>query len=266
MIVDTAKTTGRPGPAGFGRALLRVLGLPVLLIAAWWVFSVTSGSAGFPAPPRVAQAFAETWFSQRLFDDVLPSVARLLAGYFIAAAVGVGLGVVVGQSVRLRAAAGPILAFFRAIPPPVLVPPIMLLAGTGNGMKILVIVSGCVWPILLNTAAGVRALDEVLVDTSRMYGIEGWSRLRHLVLPSAAPQIMAGLRQALSIGIILMVVGEMFARSGGLGFTIDEFQRGSAIPEMWSWVLLLGLLGFALSVLFRWLERRVLSRHWRHRA
>ncbi|WP_425567022.1 ABC transporter permease [Sphaerisporangium flaviroseum] len=254
------------GAKGFGRTLLRVLGLPVLLIAGWWVFSVWSESFYVPTPPRIAQAFAETWFSRRLFDDALPSVARLLAGYALATVLGVGLGVPIGLSVRLRAAAEPVLEFFRAIPPPVLVPLIMLLAGIDNGMKILVIVSGCVWPILLNTVEGVRALDEMLSDTCRVYGVRGWSRLRHLVLRGASPQIMAGLRQALSIGIILMVISEMFASSSGLGFTIVLFQRGFAIPEMWSGILLLGLLGFGLSMLFRMLERRVLSWHWSHRA
>ncbi|WP_372500074.1 ABC transporter permease [Sphaerisporangium perillae] len=251
---------------GLGRRLLRLLGLPVLLILGWWAFSVTSESFYVPTPPRVAQAFVETWFSQRLFDDALPSIARLLAGYALATLIGVGLGVPIGLSVRLRAAAEPVLEFFRAIPPPVLVPLIMLLAGIDNGMKILVIVSGCVWPILLNTVEGVRAIDEVLSDTCRMYKVRGGARLRHLVLRGASPQIMAGLRQALSIAIILMVISEMFASSSGLGFTIVLFQRGFAIPEMWSGILLLGLLGFGLSVLFRQVERRVLSWHWSHRA
>jgi ABC-type nitrate/sulfonate/bicarbonate transport system permease component len=254
------------GLKALGWTLLRVLGLPVLLIVAWWAFSVTSETFYVPTPARIAQAFAETWFSQRLFDDALPSVARLLAGFVLATILGVGLGVPIGLSVRLRAAAEPVLEFFRAIPPPVLVPLIMLLAGIDNGMKILVIVSGCVWPILLNTVEGVRAIDQVLSDTCRMYRVRGWSRLRHLVLRGASPQIMAGLRQALSVGIILMVSSEMCASSSGLGFTIVLFQRGFAIPEMWSGILLLGLLGFGLSLLFRWLERRVLSWHWSHRA
>jgi ABC-type nitrate/sulfonate/bicarbonate transport system permease component len=92
-----------------------------------------------------------------------------------------------------------------------------------------------------------------------MYGVRGTSRLRRFVLRGASPQIMAGLRQALSIGIILMVISEMFASSSGLGFTIVLFQRQFQIAEMWSGILLLGLLGFLLSVLFRWVERRVLA-------
>jgi ABC-type nitrate/sulfonate/bicarbonate transport system permease component len=132
-------------------------------------------------------------------------------------------------------------------------------AGIGTTMKVLVIVSGCLWPILLNTVEGVRGRDELLEDTCRAYLIRGPARLRHLVLRSASPQIVTGMRQALSIGIILMVISEMFAASSGLGFAIVQFQRGFAIPEMWSGILLLGLLGVPLSLAFRMVENRVLS-------
>lgn len=138
----------------------------------------------------------------------------------------------------------------------------MLFAGIGDTMKIVVIASGCVWPILLNTVEGVRAVDSVMLETARSYGVTGAARLRHLVLRSASPQIFAGLRQALSIGIILMVISEMFAADNGIGFTVVQFQRSFAIPDMWTGILVLGLLGFLLSVVFRLVERRVLG--WYH--
>ncbi|WP_050502888.1 ABC transporter permease [Streptomyces monomycini] len=244
-----------------GLRLLRVLGLPVLLILGWWAYSSASPTFYLPTPGRVATAFAKVWFSARITEDVLPSVGRLLTGYALAGLLGVGLGVAIGSSRTLRAAAEPVLEFFRAVPPPVLVPLIMLLAGLDTAMKVLVIVSGCVWPVLLNTVEGVRAVDEVLDDTGRCFGLHGVARLRHLVLPAASPQIMAGLRQALSIGIILMVIGEMFASTSGLGHTVVLFQRGFAIPEMWSGIVVLGLLGFGLSLAFRAVERRILAWH-----
>ena len=239
-----------------------VVALPAILFAAWFV--LTEGSQSFYVPPlrTILTAFADTWTLDRLRTDVLPSLLRLLAGYALAVVVGVALGVVVGTSSRVRATAEPVLEFFRAIPPPVLVPVIMLFAGIGNGMKVIVIVSGCVWPILLNTVEGVRAVDGVLADTARSYRITGLARLRHLVLRGASPQIVTGMRQALSIAIILMVISEMFAASNGIGFSIVQFQRSFAIPEMWSGIILLGLLGFALSVLFSLVERRVLA--WYH--
>ncbi|MCX5522300.1 ABC transporter permease [Streptomyces bobili] len=243
------------------RALL-VLGLPLTLFGVWWF--ATAGSTDFYVPPLsvILQKFPEVWTGERLASDVVPSLVRLTVGYLLAVVIGVGLGLLVGTSRLVRDVLEPVLELFRAIPPPVLVPVIMLFAGIGDTMKVLVIVSGCMWPILLNTVEGVRAVDEVLSDTCRSYGITGPSRLWHLVLRSASPQIVTGMRQSLSIGIILMVISEMFAASNGLGFTIVQFQRTFAIPEMWSGVLLLGLLGFALSLLFRLAENRVLA--WYH--
>jgi len=240
---------------------IQIVALPALLIVIWAITSANAGSEEFyySTPSEVWTAFRDTWFGSRLADDVLPSVLRLLGGYAVALVVGVGLGVPIGLSRRLRALVEPLLEFFRAIPPPVLVPLLILLSGVGTTMKVLVIASGCVWPILLNTVEGVRAIDPQLTETCRSYGINGFARLRYLVLRGASPQIMTGLRQALSIGIILMVISEMFASSSGLGFTIVQFQRSFSIPEMWGGVVLLGLLGFALSMLFRALERRVLS-------
>ncbi|MCI3238830.1 MULTISPECIES: ABC transporter permease [Streptomyces] len=248
-----------------GRVLLRavfVLALPAVLIAVWWAASSGSVNPYWPPLRTILTTFPDVWTADRLRSDVLPSVLRLLGGYATAAVVGVALGTVIGSYRRVRALCEPVLEFLRAVPPPVLVPVIMLFAGIGNSMKVVVIASGCVWPILLNTVEGVRAVDSVMLETARSYGITGAARLRSLVLPSAGPQIFAGLRQALSIGIILMVISEMFAASNGIGFTVVQFQRSFAIPDMWTGILVLGLLGFVLSVVFQLVERRVLA--WYH--
>ncbi|GAA1903194.1 ABC transporter permease [Streptomyces sodiiphilus] len=244
------------------RNLFYALALPTVLVAVWWFASDGSGSVFFPPLRTILEAFGAVWTGDRLTGDVLPSVLRLAGGYLTAVVLGVGLGVLIGSYRSVRAITEPVLEFLRAVPPPVMVPVIMLFAGIGDTMKIVVIAVGCVWPILLNTVEGVRAVDSVLSETTRSYGLRGAARLRHLVLPSAGPQIFAGLRQALSIGIILMVISEMFAASNGLGFTIVQFQRSFAIPEMWSGVILLGLLGFLLSLLFKMAERRALA--WYH--
>ncbi|MCO8271458.1 ABC transporter permease [Actinoplanes sp. TRM 88003] len=239
-----------------------VLGLPVVLFAAWYLLS--AGSESFYAPPlsKILESFGKTWTLDRLTADVVPSLLRLGAGYLLAAVIGVALGITIGLNRWVRATLEPVLEFFRAVPPPVLVPVIMLFAGIGDGMKVIVIVFGCVWPVLLNTVEGVRAVDSVQIDTARAYGISGPARIGRVILPAASPQIAAGLRQALSIAIILMVISEMFAASNGLGFTIVQFQRSFAIPEMWSGIILLGLLGFGLSLLFRLAEGRALR--WYH--
>jgi ABC-type nitrate/sulfonate/bicarbonate transport system permease component len=242
--------------------LLFVFALPALLVAGWWLASDGSTNVYWPPLRTILRTFPDVWTSERLRSDLVPSVLRLLAGYAAAAVVGVALGTVIGSYRRVRAVCEPVLEFLRALPPPVLVPVIMLFAGIGDTMKIAVIASGCVWPILLNTVEGVRAVDSVMAETARSYGITGLARLRGVVLRAASPQIFAGLRQALSIGIILMVISEMFAASNGLGFTIVQFQRSFAIPDMWTGILVLGLLGFLLSVVFHVVERRVLG--WYH--
>ncbi|MGW0911182.1 ABC transporter permease [Streptomyces sp. NPDC002784] len=239
-----------------------VLALPAVLVSVWWVASDDSTDVYWPPLRTILETFPDVWTADRLRDDVLPSVLRLAAGYALAAVAGVALGTVIGSYRRVRAVCEPVLEFLRAVPPPVLVPVIMLFAGIGDTMKITVIASGCVWPILLNTVEGVRAVDPVMAETARSYGVTGAARLRHVVLRSASPQIFAGLRQALSLGIILMVISEMFAASNGLGFTIVQFQRSFAIPDMWTGILVLGLLGFLLSVVFQLVERRVLG--WYH--
>jgi ABC-type nitrate/sulfonate/bicarbonate transport system permease component len=244
------------------RRIALAVALPVVLVAAWWFASADSTEFYFPPLARILGVFPETWFSPRMTDDVLPSLARLGTGYAAALVLGIALGVLIGSNRTLRAVVEPLLEFLRAVPPPVLVPVLMLVAGIGDLMKVLVIISGCLWPVLLNTVEGVRAVDEVLTDTCRSYRIRGGLRVWHLVVRSASPQIVAGARQALSIGIILMVISEMFAASSGIGFTVIQFKDGFRIPQMWSGVLLLGLLGVLLAFLFRLVERRVLG--WYH--
>lgn len=238
---------------------LTVLGLPIVLVTTWWLLTANSQSFFFPPLRTILEAFPSTWFEGRLTADVVPSLIRLAVGYLLALVLGVSLGVAIGSSRTLRGVLEPALEFFRAIPPPVLVPIIILFAGIGDGMKVLVIVSGCIWPILLNAIEGVRGLDDVLKDTSRVYRLGRGARLKHLVLRGASPQIAAGARQALSIGIILMVISEMFAASSGLGFTVVQFQRSFAIPQMWSGIILLGLIGVLLAMIFRFVESRALA-------
>ncbi|MFC8343487.1 ABC transporter permease [Streptomyces sp. NPDC057280] len=247
------------------RVLLRVffvLALPVLLVGVWWLASDGSTNVFWPPLRTILKTFPDVWTADRLQDDVLPSLLRLTAGYACAAVAGVAIGTVIGSYRKVRAFCEPVLEFLRAVPPPVLVPVIMLFAGIGDTMKIAVIASGCVWPVLLNTVEGVRAVDPVMAETAKSYGISGVARLKDVVLRSASPQIFAGLRQALSIGIILMVISEMFAASNGIGFTLVQFQRSFAIPDMWTGILVLGLLGFLLSMVFQVVERRVLG--WYH--
>ena len=245
------------------KSVLYIVALPVLLLVIWYL-ATAFGEKNFfvPTPTLLAETFVDTWTWERMTQDVFPSLTRLLFGIAGSILIGIVAGLLIGSIRWLRALLEPTLEFFRAIPPTVLIPVLMLLIGIGDDMKVAVIIFGAVWPILLNTIEGVRAMDEVLSDTTRTYGISGVNRVRYLILPSAAPQIMAGIRQSLSIALILMVISEMFAASSGLGFTIVQFQRSFAIPEMWSGIVLLGIIGVAMSFIFQLVERLVLR--WYH--
>jgi ABC-type nitrate/sulfonate/bicarbonate transport system permease component len=241
------------------RRALIALGLPVVLIVLWWTLSASSTSFFWPPLSTIVRAFPETWTADPILHDVLPSLARLLLGYLIALVGGVALGTAIGSSATLRALCEPALEFLRAVPPPVLVPVIALFTGyTGWTAKVITIALGCVWPILLNTVEGVRSIDEVLRDTARSYRLGRLATLQ-MVLRGAGPRIATGARQALSIGVILMVISELFGADRGLGAAIVQFQRGFAIPQMWTGIILLGLLGVALSGLFRLAEHRTLA-------
>lgn len=240
--------------------LFFTLALPVALLLTWWVASASSTSFFWPPLSEIVRAFPEAWNAERITGDVLPSLARFCLGYAVALVVGVGAGSAIGLSRNLRSFLEPTLEFFRAIPPPVLVPIIALFSGyTGWTAKVVTIALGCLWPVLLNAVEGVRGLDEVLVDTARCYRLRWRTRLLHVVLRGSSPQVATGARQALSIGVILMVISELFGANRGLGASIVQFQRSFAIPQMWTGILLLGFIGFVLSVVFRIVEYRSLA-------
>ncbi len=241
------------------RLLARWFGLPIVLVGAWWLLTRDGANFYVPQPGQILDSFVHVWLGELLVSDVVPSLLRLAAALVISIVVGIGLGAVIGASRRVRWLVEPLLEFMRAIPATILIPVLLLVIGINDATKITVIVLGCVWPILLNTIAGVRAIDEVLSDTGHVYRIEGRARLMYLTLPGASPQIMTGIRQSLSVGLILMVVSEMFASTAGIGFAIIDFQNRIAIPDMWGGILLLGIIGVALSALFQTVQRRILA-------
>jgi ABC-type nitrate/sulfonate/bicarbonate transport system permease component len=237
-----------------------LFGLPLVLLATWWLLTADSTNFFWPPLRDIVATFPETWTTKRVTGDVLPSLARLGIGYTIAIAAGIVVGTAIGLLPLLRKLTEPTLEFFRAIPPPVLVPVIALFAGyTGWTGKIITIALGCLWPILLNTVEGVRGLEPVLLDTARSYRLGFRRRLVFVVLPGASPRIFTGARQALSVGVILMVISELFGANRGLGAAIVQFQRSFAVPQMWTGIILLGVIGVVLSVVFRFVELRVLA-------
>jgi ABC-type nitrate/sulfonate/bicarbonate transport system permease component len=242
------------------------IAVPLALLGLWALWSSGSDTYYFPPLTDILSTFADTWLFERVGSDVVPSLVRLGLGYAIACAIAIAVGLALGTSYRLHRALDPAVQFLRAIPPPALLPFGILVLGVGPAMKVFIIAFVCLWPVLLNTIDGVAGLDVTARETSRVYGISGRDRLLHVTLPAAMPQIFAGMRTSLSLALILMVISEMVASSNGIGYFVLQSQRTFAITEMWSGILLLGILGYVLNAGFVLVERRVLRWHRGARA
>jgi ABC-type nitrate/sulfonate/bicarbonate transport system permease component len=242
------------------------ISVPLLLLVVWGLLSAGSESFYFPPLTSILTTFADIWLFERMGSDVAPSLARMGLGYAIAVVVAVAAGVSLGLLRRGRLVAGPIVEFLRAIPPPALLPFAILVFGTSTDMKVFIIAFVCLWPILLNTIDGVTSVDPTLRETTRVYGVRRIDRIRLVVMPAAAPQIFAGMRTSLSLALILMVISEMVASTNGIGYFVLQAQRRFNMPEMWSGIFMLGILGYVLNAGFVLIERRVLRWHRGARA
>jgi ABC-type nitrate/sulfonate/bicarbonate transport system permease component len=240
--------------------------VPILVLVAWGLASAQSETYYFPPLTDILSTFADTWLFERVGSDVVPSLVRMGLGFGIAVVVGISVGLALGLSPRGRRAAAPIVEFLRAIPPPALLPFAILVIGVGNSMKVFIIAFVCIWPILLNTIDGVTGVDPTLRETTRVYGISKRESVWRVMLPAASPQIFAGMRTSLSLALIMMVISEMVASTNGIGYFVLQAQRTFAIPEMWSGILLLGILGYTLNGAFVLIEKRVLRWHRGARA
>ena len=266
---STVVRSGQRAGALVGQVVLRVAVL-LAVIAVWQVLTARAGSAFFPTPMEIVGRTYDNWFSGPLrrsfltdaaFQDIAPSLGRLLAGWSLAAAVGIVVGVVIGSLRSLADYLDPIIHFVRAIPPPALIPLFLVLFGLGTDMKVALIAFGVVWPILLNTIDGVRSADRLQLATARAFGVSRWKRLTRVVLPSASPRIFAGLRVSSSIAVILMVISEMVAARDGIGFRILQAQRSFQVLDVWAGILLLGIIGYLLNSGLVAVERRALRWH-----
>jgi ABC-type nitrate/sulfonate/bicarbonate transport system permease component len=255
----------RPGN-GVGRigttlvaVLLRISVLAALLVA-WQIAATIVSSPFFPPFTDTVRRLWESWLTnpQALATQLVPSMVRLLAGWLIAVALGIGLGTAIGLSARVRDYVDPIVQFLRAIPPPALLPVFVVLLGIGDSMKVTMIAVGVVWPILLNTIDGVQSVDALQRETGRVYRIGRTDTVLRIILPAAAPKVFAGLRVSLSIAVILMVISEMVATINGVGFALVQAQRTFRMLDMWAAILLLGIIGYALNAALARVEARAL--------
>lgn len=243
----------------------------VVFVGLWQLAAVAADDPYFPPPSKIASAAGDTWFSgpashlwasSAFTDDILPSLGRLLAGFAIAAVVGIPAGLALGRSAKVTDYLSPMFFFARSIPATMLVPVFLVAFGIGPKMEIFVVLFGAVWPILLNTIDGARAVDEVKTETVRAFRISrpGW--IFGVVLPTALPKVFAGLRLALSLSIILMVVSELMGGStNGIGYQLVTAQGNFELPQMWAWIVLVSILGYLANLVLTTVERRSLAWH-----
>ena len=215
-----------------------------------------------PAVSRILSVFWEGLLSGQIPAQIAVSMKRAAAGYLLAAAVFIPLGIVMGLSQRAFRALEVIVEMLRPVPPPAMIPVALLFFGLEDEMKIFVIFFSCAWPILLNTIDGVRGIDAVLWNTAKTFSLGRGQTIRRIVLPAASPQIMTGLRVSLPIMLILVVISEMVGSTDGIGYFILDSQRRFRVAQMYAGMLALALLGYTLNQLFNLLHRRLLAWHW----
>ncbi|WP_157522372.1 ABC transporter permease [Herbidospora cretacea] len=253
--------------ATFG--VLRLWIVPVTLIV-WELVTRATVSPFFPPPTRIVEQFHAMWLSgpasqllltDRALETFGPSLGRLLLAWVIAGVLGVALGVALGRIRGVADYADPVLQFLRALPPPLLVPIFFALFEIGTATQLAVIVFGVIWPVLVNTTDGVRAVDKGFLETARVFQFSRYDILRRVILPAAMPKIFAGLRLSLSLALILMVVSELVGSNSGIGYSLLYAQQSYDYAGVWAHIVLLGVLGLLFNALFLVAEGRVLSWH-----
>ncbi len=247
----------KPRLAGF--ALLAALLALWQVLALHWV-----SSTNWPPFTKVLQALADGLRSGELLQVFGSSLARMASGFAIGAAAGVGVGLAMARSRWVNAALGTLVELLRPIPVPALVPPLILLLGLDDAMKVTIVSFAVFFPVLINTAAGVRAVEPVALDVARTFGSGTRRTLWAVVLPAALPYIMAGLRVSLALALIVTVVAEMIAGSAGLGFHLMTMQYAMRAADMYAAIVLLAAVGYTLNRAMLAVERRVL--HWYQRG
>jgi NitT/TauT family transport system permease protein len=251
------ETTGQErAPVHAARQRLRSIALaaiaPVCLLLFWEGMVRWTGTRLIPAPFGVAKMMWDFTFGG-IYDDAysasLPihfwkSVQRVYGGFFLAAAAGIPLGVLIGRVPLVRTLLDPLLSLLRPIPVTAWLPLSMIFFGLGPKSAIFLVFLGAFYPILLNTVFGVRTVDVRLFEAAEMLGCSGSQLFRAVVLPAALPSIFNGLRLGAGFAWILIVVGEMTGVPEGLGAVIMDGRTLSRTDLVITGMIIIGITGF----------------------
>ncbi len=214
----------------------------------------------FPPASVVAQALlqeaAGTGYWLSIFHTLTTWAMGLAAGVLIA----VVAGIVLGRSAAAYRSMRLVIEALRPIPGVALIPLAVLWFGIGQTTKLFLIVVSVFWPMLMQTIYGVRDVDAVAIDTARSFRLSLGLRVRYLLIPSAMPYFMTGLRISASIALIVGIAAELVIGTPGVGAAINEAQASGARPEEYALIVTAGALGWGINAIFRRLEAAAL--HW----
>jgi NitT/TauT family transport system permease protein len=246
-------------------ALLRYL--PLLLLALAWEVGARTGlvsTLALPPLSTVAAAWIELLKDGELITNGAASLWRAGAGLFLSIVIGAALGIVMAWWRPLNVLLSPLVEMFYPMPKSALIPVTVLWLGFGNGSKILLIFLGCMLPVTLGAFNGARSSEQVLVWSARSMGANRLRMLWDVVVPSAMPELLNGIRTALALSFILLVSAELIVAQKGFGFLIGSFGANGSYDAMYAVVLTVAFLGFAADRGYQMLMNRMLQ--WREQT
>jgi NitT/TauT family transport system permease protein len=256
------------------RAIGLGAGFPLLLILLWDRAVAMTGTRLIPSPREVAVMMYDFSFGG-IYDDassgtilihVWKSMTRVYGGFFLAALIGIPLGLMIGRVKFLRQMLDPTINLLRPIPVTAWLPLSMIFFGLGPNAAIFLVFLGAFYPILLNTIFGVRSVDVRLFEAAAMLGCSGSAMFRQVVLPASLPAIFNGLRIAHGFAWILIVVGEMTGVPTGLGSVVMDGRTLSRTDLVITGMIVIGVCGFLTDRLIVLLGNRMLQWSPQHHA
>ena len=236
----------------------------VLALVAWELigrYALTS-KLTFAPLSAVLVEFAKLWGTGELQRDIAVSFTALLLGFAIAAVVGIVIGSLCGVSEAIGEHLDPLINALYATPLVALSPILILVFGIGPASKVAIVFMLAVFPILINTTVGIKSADESLIEAARSFGASRLDIFWRVLLPSALPFVVAGLRLGIGKGLVGIFIGELFGAQDGVGYLISLSGQTFDIPGMFVGVLVLAAAGVLCAALFEYLERRIAP--WRH--
>jgi NitT/TauT family transport system permease protein len=228
-------------------------------LALWEFVSrvLVSNALFLAAPSQIVSAIYQLALTGELEHHVAISAAEFAVGYVIASVLGIALGFGMASSVRFKQAMQPWISGFYATPTIALAPLFILWLGIGIWSKVLVVIFLVLFPVTINTEAGLRTTSDRLIEMLKSFGASGAQIFFKVSLPSALPFILAGLKLGIGRGLIGVVVAELFGSRAGLGRLISQSADAFNMPELFAGVIILAVAGITMTAGFGWIEKRL---------